>query len=264
MRSVITVAFLCSALPVSAQFTTKLQPQTVREFEAYAHKVEQQLDMHWRGQQTFIAVDANPSERDDALKGDLLVHPGTPDNPVAISNGLIHDWVGTVFIPNTSLSKVLTVLQDFDHHSEIYPSVIRSRLIRRDDDVLTGYWRLERKQGPLTVVLDVEEQVQYHEIAPSKWIGRAYANNISEVENPGKPNEKKLPPDDGSGFLWRLYGYWSLEATKGGVLAECRTLSLSRSIPAAVAWAIKPFVNTLPRESLTMTLQATRSAASMK
>ena len=264
MRWVLAVAFLCSGLPVSAQFTTKLQPQTAQEFEAYARKVEQQLELHWHGQQTFIAVDANPSERENVLKGDLLVRPGTPDNPVSVSNGLVHDWVGTVFIPNTTLSKVLDVLQDFNHHSEIYPSVIRSRLIRRDGDVLAGYWRLERKQGPLTVVLDVEEQVRYQEIGPGKWIGTAYAKDISEVENPGKPKEKKLPPDDGSGFLWRLYGYWSLEATNGGVLAECRTLSLSRNIPGAVAWAIKPFVNTLPRESLTMTLQATRSAASMK
>jgi hypothetical protein len=244
-----------------AQFTTKLQPQTIQEFEAYAHKVEQQLELRWQGREPFTTVDANPSEHEKVLGGDLFVRPGTPDNPVSISNGLIHDWVGTVFIPNATVSKVLRILQDFDRHSQMYPNVIRSRLIRRDGNDLAGYWRLQRKQGPLTVVLDVEEQAQYREVGPGKWIGRAYAKHISEIENAGKPNEKKLPPDEGSGFLWRLYGYWSLEATNGGVLAECRTLSLSRNIPAAVAWAIKPFVNSLPRDSLMTTLQATRAAS---
>jgi hypothetical protein len=258
------VAFLSSAAPIFAQFTTQLQPRTIQEFDAYAHKVEQQIELHWRGQRPFIGVDADPSERERLLKGDLLVRPGTPDNPVSISNGLVHDWVGTVFIPNTTLSKVLNVLEDFDHHSNMYPGVIRSRLIRRDGDTLTGYWRLQRKQGVLTVVLDVKQQVRYEEIGPGKWIGKAYARDISEIENAGKPNEKRFSPDDGEGFLWRLYAYWSLEATNGGVLGECRTLSLSRSVPAAVAFAVKPFLNSLPRESLMMTLQATRSAASTK
>ena len=55
--------------------------------------------------------------------------------------------------------------------------------------------------------------------------------------------------------------YWSLETANGGVLAECRTLSLSRDIPNAVAWIMKPFVQSLPRESLTSILQQTRIAA---
>ena len=261
MRPLLTLIFLVSAAPVLAQFTTKLEPHTIEEFNRYAQKVEQQLEPRWHGQQPFLTVDANASEREKVLRGDLFVRPGTPDNPVSISNGLIHDWVGTVFIPNASISKVLGILQDFDRHSTIYANIIRSRLIRRDGNDVTGYWRLERKQGLLKVVLDVQEEAHYEEVGPGKWICKAYANNIAEIENAGKPNEEKLPPDDGNGFLWRLYGYWSLEATHGGVLAECRTLSLSRDIPNAVAWIIKPFVQSLPRESLTSILQQTRIAA---
>src|SRR5690349_1090298 len=261
MHALVALIFLVSAAPMFGQFTTKLQPHTIEEFNRYAKKVEEQLEARWHGQRPFITVDANASEREKVLHGDVLVRPGTRDNPVSISNGLIHDWVGTVFIPNTNMSKVLSILEDYDRHSTIYASIVRSRLIRRDGNDLTGYWRLERKQGLLTVVLDVEQKSHYREVGPGKWICKAYANNISEIENAGKPNEKKLPPDDGNGFLWRLYAYWSLEATNGGVLAECRTLSLSRDIPLTVAWVIKPFVQSLPRESLTSILQQTRMAA---
>ncbi len=223
--------------------------------------MEQELSARWQGQRPFVSAEDNPADREKVLGGDLFVRPGTPDNPVAIWNGLVHDWVGTVFFPNASLQKVLGILQDFDHHSQIYPSIIQSRLIRREGNDITGYWRLERKDPLVPVVLDVEQQAHYQEVRPGKWICRAYAKNISEIENPGTAREKKFPPGEGTGFLWRLYAYWSLEATNGGVLGECRTLSLSRNIPAALAWAIKPFVQSLPRESLASTLRDTRAAA---
>ncbi len=263
MRRLLVVLLLSSVAPVYAQFAprTKLQPQTVKEFDQYAHKVEQELAERWHGKRAFLWVDDDRPERAKILAGDLLIVPGTPDNPVGISNGLIHDWVGTVFIPSTSMSKVLDILQDFNRHSRIYPNIISSRLIGRDGNDLVGYWRLERKDPVLPVVLDVEQRAHYDQMGPGKWTCKAYAKNISEVENPGTVREKNLPLGQGRGFLWQLYAYWSLEATDGGVIGECRTLSLSRSIPPTVAWAIKPFVQSLPRESLAGTLRYTRAAA---
>ncbi len=261
MRLLFVLVLLSSVAPAYAQFVpkTKLQPQTIEEFDRYARKVEQQLAARWHGERAFLAIDG--SERAKILAGDLVIVPGTPDNPVAISNGLIHDWVGTVFIPNISMSKVLGILQDFDGHSHIYPNIISSHLIRRNGNDLVGYWRLERKDPVLPVILDVEQQAHYDEVGPGKWICKAYAKNIVEVENSGTGREKKLPLGEGRGFLWRLYAYWTLEATNGGVIGECRTLSLSRNIPATIAWAIKPFVQSLPRESLEETLRNTRDAA---
>lgn len=255
------LAFGFMAPQLRAQFTTTLQPRTVVEFDQYAAKIEQQFSARWHGDRPFLSIDDKRSDHDQVLRGDLLIRPGTPDNPVAISNGLIHDWVGAVFIPNTSVAKVLAVLQDFDRHSKIYPEIISSHLIRREGNDLWGYWRVERKDQLVPVVLEMNDEAHYQEVAPGKWVCRAYAKDISEVENPGSSREKKWPPGQGSGFLWRLYAYWSIEASSDGVLAECRTLSLSRSIPVALAWAIKPFVQTLPRESLASTLRNTRAAA---
>jgi len=250
------------ALPCHAQWTTSLKPRTVQEFQKYAKTVEEKLQNRWQGRQPFLSIDEDESSRKQALKGELVIHPAVTDNPVSISGGLIHDWVGTVYIPNAAMEKVLGILQDFDRHSKIYPAVIGSRLIRRQSNDLEGMWRLERKDPLLPVVLDVKQQAHYKQVAPGKWICRAYADRISEVENPGSTNEKILPPDNGTGFLWRLYAYWSLETVSGGILAECRTVSLSRDIPTMVNWIIRPFVQKLPRESLASTLEDTRSAAS--
>jgi hypothetical protein len=240
---------------------TSLQPRTVEEFNAYAKRVEAELDQRWSGKHAFISADGNPSEREKLMAGDLSIRPGNPQNPISIYEGLIHDWVGAIFIPHVGIQQVLEIMQDFDRHQQIYPEVKRSKLLERNGNDFVGFWRLERKQSVVTVVLDVTQEAHWKEIAPGKWISRAYTINVSEVQHPGTPQEKILPPGQGRGYLWRLNAYWSLEATNGGVLGECRTLSLTRNIPSVLSWVIKPFLQTIPRESLAGSLGHTRDAA---
>jgi hypothetical protein len=190
------------------------------------------------------------------LNGELWVKAELQPNPRAISNGLIHDWYGAVYIRNTNLARVLAVLQDFDHHSAIYPRVIRSRLIKRSGDDVTGYWRLEQKGQMLPAVFDVTQTVHYQQIAADKWVALCHANDIQAVEN-----TKTLPPGEGIGLMWKLYSYWALQQVGDGVMAECRTVSLSRGVPSTVAWMIRPFINTIPRESMDSTLRNTRKAS---
>ena len=257
-------ALVLSVESALAQFQTTLQPATVKEFSAYAKRVEDQLLDRWQGRQPFVAIDETPVDRAKVLHGELLIRPGSTPNPVSISKGLVHDWLGDVFIPNTTVNNVLAVLQDFDRHHKIYPEVVQSRLVRRKGEDLTGYWRLRQKSPLLPVALDVVQDAHYQEIAPDKWICRAYANDISEIDNPGTTREKKLPPGQGDGLLWRLYAYWTLEATGGGVLAESRSLSLTRDIPLGLAWAIKPLIQNIPRESLESILRNTRTAVTSR
>jgi hypothetical protein len=54
--------------------------------------------------------------------------------------------------------------------------------------------------------------------------------------------------------------YWRFEEKDGGTYVECRSISLTRDIPAGLGWLIGPYVTSVPRESLTFTLATTRSA----
>jgi len=258
---VLAFASLLAVLPASAQIKVTLQPRTAEAFERYAKSVEQELAERWSGKREFLAIDESPDNLAKVMHGDVYIRPGASKTPISIQNGLIHDWAGTIFMPNTTVQKVLQVMQDFDRHSQIYPDVIQSRLISRRGNEVVGEWRLSRKSPFVTVVLNVREQEYYNQAGVGKWICRAYGKDISEVENAGTPDQKVLPPGEGMGFLWLLYGYWTLKATGGGVLVECRTLSLSRDMPSGLAWVIKPFLQTVPRDSLSATLKDTRVAA---
>ncbi len=45
--------------------------------------------------------------------GETVVSPIGSQNPKRVPSGLIHDWVGAVFIPNATLQDVLRVIRDY-------------------------------------------------------------------------------------------------------------------------------------------------------
>ncbi len=102
--------------------------------------------------------------------------------------------------------------------------------------------------------------MHYRRLDPTCCACQSYTTLIAEVENVGSQDERVSPPDTGYGFLWRLYSYWRLQERDGGVIVECRAISLTRDVPFGLGWAIEPIIQKLPKESLISTLEATREA----
>ncbi len=248
---------LALALPAGAQPTTKLKPETIAAFDRYVKLAEAEMQKQLDTAKPFLWVDGDPARRRRVREGEILVHQTQPG--VEVPSGLLHDWLGTMFVPGTSLQPLLALLQDFDRHQRIYPEVIASKLLARDGNLTRGYLRL-RKKKVLTVVLNTEHEARFFPLGDTRWYSRSYSTRIAQVNDAGGPKEHELPSGEDSGFLWRLYAYWRLEQADGGVFAECRTISLSRAIPRGLGWLIKPFIRDVPRESLVGTLEATRQA----
>ena len=89
----------------------------------------------------------------------------------------------------------------------------------------------------------------------NRWSVASRSTRIAEMDG-----DQELPPGNDHGFLWRMNAYWLIEQRPEGVYLECRTISLSRDIPLMLSLAIKPFVTTVPRESLQETMEATLRA----
>jgi hypothetical protein len=256
--SVVLAAAFCQPLP--GQMVIKLDPKTVSEFDRYAEGVESQLSERWHDKKNFLSIQDSPADLRRVLSGDLIIRELPQGQPVGVTDGLIHDWLGAVYIPNTTPERVIGILRDFDNHRNIYPEVARSRTISSSGNDVKGFWRLERK-GMVPVILEVTQDAHWQQLSPGKWICRAYARQISEVDTTLFFHGRKYPPGEGHGYMWRLYAYWSIEKSDNGVLAECRTLSLSRNIPPGLAWAVGPYVQKMPQDSLSSTLRQTRKAA---
>ena len=238
----------------------QLKPSTLAAFEAYILEAEKDMEQTLHGTAPFLWSQQQPERAQKVGQGQILAQFWSGRGPVKVPSGLIHDWVGAAFIPDSTIQAVLTVMQNYDHHKNTYkPEVIDSRLIRREGNNFQIHLRLLKKKI-ITVVLDTEHEVHYLPVDRSRWVCRSYTRQIAEVENAGTDLERILQPDTGYGFLWRLYSYWRLEQRDAGVVVECRAISLTRNVPFGLGWAIEPIIQKLPKESLIHTLEATRQA----
>lgn len=242
----------------------QLKPETLESFAAYIHQAETEMEETLTGSGPFLWSDRNPERVHKVRAGQVVAQFWSGRGPAKVPNGLIHDWIGAAFIPDSSVEDLLAVIQDYNNHKNVYkPEVIDSKLIRRRGNDFKIYLRLLKKKI-ITVVLDTDHEVHYYRVDRMRWTCRSYTTRIAEVENAGTESEQVSPPDSGYGFLWRLYSYWRFQERDGGVIAECRAISLTRDVPFGLGWAIEPIIQKLPRESLINTLEATRFALHAK
>jgi len=179
---------------------------------------------------------------------------------IASPAGIIHHWVGVVFISGAKLGDVLGMLEDYDKHSVYYgPDVERSKIESRNGDHFRVFLRF-RRHKVITVVLNTEHDIQYFRDGPERAHSRSSAVRIAEVENAGKKDEREKPPGEDGGFLWGMETWWRMEERDGGVYVQSEVVSLTRDIPVLLKWMIEPFVTSVPKETLSATLLATRKA----
>jgi hypothetical protein len=238
---------------------TDLKPRTIKAFDDYIQRLEARLDQQVKGP-GFLWIDQDPGRAERLKREQVLAESLTGKEPMKVPDGLIHDWAGAVFLPGATLDKTLALVENYDHHKDVYgPEVIGSRLVSRNGNDFKIQLRLLKKKV-ITVVLDTRYDVHYVQVDRTRWYSRSYSTQIQEVEEAGKPGERLLPPGKDHGFLWRLYSYWRFVERDGGVYMECEAVSLTRDIPTGLGWLIEPVIRQLPRESLLNTLRKTREA----
>lgn len=247
---------------------SKLRPETLSAFDRYVKLTDDRNEMELKREPAVLWVDSlSASERSEAYaalkRGEAQIRQlFALDNGKRIicPGGMIHHWVGAIFIPDAKLDQVLGVLQDYDHQSKYYsPDVETSRIEMRDGNYFRVFLRF-RRHKVITVVLDTEHDVRYFRDAPRQAHSRSSAVRIAEVENPGKSDEREKQPGADGGFLWGMETWWRMEERDSGVYVQSEVVSLTREIPVGLGWLIGPFVTSIPRETLLFTLDATRKA----
>jgi hypothetical protein len=243
------------------------RPETNAAFDRYVQLSEQRMQNAIRSG-PFLWADGLPvSQRQEVYarlkRGDVVTQKlETLDRGASmpVPGGLIHHWMGVVFIPGASLKQTLTLLQNYDEQWRIYaPRVVRSKLLQHNGDNFKVFLRLSDKKI-VTVVLDTEYDVRYFSLDKVRAYSQSYSTRVQEVENSGQLDEHDKPVGQDNGYLWRINSYWRFLERDGGVYVQLEAISLTRDIPSGLGWLIGPFVTSIPRESLTFTLDRTRES----
>jgi putative flippase GtrA len=262
------VMVLAMAASASASDEAKLQPKTLHSFSNYVAAVEARRAREIAEKRPFLEFEGK-SVADQARimamlrRGEVYVERAAPArdhsaNEIAIEEGSINHWRGTVFVPTVKLDHVLKVLQEPQSDKHKQEDVISSRVISRDGDSQKVFLRLRRTKF-VTVVYDTEYDVDYKRLAPDRAFSNSVSTKIVEIENAGTPRERALPEGDDHGYMWRLNSYWRYQQLPDGVLVEVESLTLSRDLPPIIGPLIRPIVNSTARESMTRTLASVRA-----
>jgi len=252
LRVVLAVLLLRGA---QCAFPADLKPATVAAFDRYIQQTEQRLNQR----KSFLWADESPERSRRVRGGEVVVEPTGAKPLIDITDGLIHDWTGAVFVPGVNLAATLEHVEDYDHARTRHKEVMDSHVISHHGNEFLVFMRLMKKKV-ITVVLDSEHDVHYFPIDATHCRSQSRTVKIAEVDNPGKKDEKEMTPGTGHGFLWRLDTYWRFQERDGGTWIECQAISLTRDIPTGLGWLIEPIIRSLPRESLESTLRETANA----
>jgi len=241
-----------------ASLPAELQAETTRAWETYMDLTEARIAREIDSEDGFLVRDFLPPDvaarvEETISSGGVFVQRMETRNEegreIEIPSGMVHHWYGSVFVPGATLQEVLTWEQDYARHQDYFDEVEESRLVSQEGEVFRIFLKLRRTKV-ITVHYNTDHLVVYSQHGSSRASSKSEATRVAELEDAGTAREREKPVGNDSGYLWRLNSYWRFQEVPGGVTVECESVSLSRSIPRGVAWMVRSFVESVPRESL--------------
>jgi hypothetical protein len=264
-RVVTALAF--TALWTVAARATELKSETVAAFNLYVHTTETRIARDLQDGH-FLLIDDLPAwDRHEAYaqlqQGGIYIRhfrAEEEDKPIDIPHGLIHHWLGIVFIPEVTLAQTLAELQDYADQPGKYAPIVRQAKILEHNGNEFKIYRQYYHKHLVTVVINAEFDDVYGALSASRATIRSYSTRIAEVADFNQAAEHELPVGNDHGYVWRYYNYCHIEEKDSGVYVQVESVALSRTVPAAFEWLVNPLIQSIPRDVFIDLLSQTRKA----
>jgi hypothetical protein len=233
-------------------------PAAVAAFNSYSSAVESRLAQQHTYSNTFLTPVNLEDSASRLRRGELTVEKLTPDTN--LTGALLHHWRGTAFAPGVHAADFERLMRDVNSYPQHFsPQVVQAKASAQNSDRMQTFMRVRQKHV-LTVVMDTNYDITFGQLDPQHGYSISRSTRIAEIESPGTTAERALTASQEHGFLWRLNTYWTYEERDGGLYLQIEAISLTRSIPSGLGWAIRPYIESIPRESLEFTLRSTCNA----
>jgi hypothetical protein len=263
-RSTPVFAMLFLLLAPALSKAAELKHETVEAWEVYVHAAKLRMEERASGQSPFLWVDEMRHVQ-RVRAGEVLVTPAASDNPHKVPHGLIHDWMGAVFVPNAKLDDVMRVLGDYDRYKDFYkPMVVKSGLLERTSDHEKVTLLMVKKAFSVTGAVDADNEVHLVRLDGDRVYTLSSSVRVQEIANYGQPSEHALPEGHGPGYVWRTFSVTRLAQRDDGVYVEMEMIAMSRGIPVAFRWLVTPLAEHLPQNIMQELLTDTRDAVSQE
>ncbi len=253
---------LLSALTTASRPAVAEAPTAaVAAFNSYVGAVESHLVEQHGSQRRFISSPLLDSGSEKRLReGELIIEKLSPSTGADLSGAILHDWRGTAFAPGATTADFERLMRDYNTYPQHFsPQVLQAKVLAQHGDCFHVLMRV-KQEHVIAVVMDTAYDIVYGRLDTEHGYSTSRSTQIQEIDALGAGSEHVMSPSQEHGFLWRLNTYWSYEERDGGLYMQVESVSLTRSIPNGLAWIIRPFAESVPRESLEFTLRAVCNA----
>jgi hypothetical protein len=196
------VSVLCFSLNSRA---AELTPETLKAWNEYIG-VENSKIAGRPPASPFLWIDESPERQQRVRAGEILIAPVEKNVPKSIPHGLIHHWIGAMFLPDARLEDVFSVVRDYGHYKDYYaPNVLDSQPLHECASGKRFSLVILNKALFAKTALNAEFEESYTQVSEKKWYGATSSTRVQQIDNYGEPGEHIWAPDAGSGYIWRLY-----------------------------------------------------------
>jgi hypothetical protein len=242
-------------------YAAELNQQALAAWQNYIATAKQQTQDRLAGKSPFLWVDEDPVRRQQLSSGQIVIAPLGKSNPLPVPYGLVHHWIGAVFIPGATIQDLSAVVGDYGRYSEIYrPTLIKAQLLDSSDDEQKFSILWVQRVLLVTAAFYTEWDSNYFTLNSRRGYMTFSSTRVQQIEHYGEKDERRLAPDEGSGYLWRLVSFARFEERDGGLCLELEVIGLSRDLPGSLRFLLRPVIEHVPRQALATKLDQTRQA----
>jgi hypothetical protein len=233
--------FLVCCLFFPAGLAAQLKPETAQQFDCYVQSAEARMD----ARKAFVLAETDTALNQQLVNGQKVqtVEANGP-NPHKLPGGQVYDWIGAIFIPGTTMDRLLRMLQDYDHRDQYFSETIAaSKLLCYSPPDRFQYTMRMKEPAPL----GVDSDVVWERVDAQHWRCRSVSTRVAEI---GKDH----------GYLRRLNSYWRFAEAAKGVYVEAETITLSDEFGAMTRALGSALLGINPEKSLRHSLTSMRES----
>lgn len=242
-----------------------LESETTQAWDGYIASVSAQMQSRLLPGHCFLWVDESPERLAQVRAGEIVDAPVGRHNPKRVPSGLIHDWVGAMFIPNASLSEVLATVRNYNKYKVYYqPTVVDSKTISISETEDRYSMVLMNKSFFVSTAFDADYVSAHYQVDAERLYTISRSTRIQQIDGYGTPDQHLLPEGEGAGIIWRIFGISRYCERDGGVYVELEGLVLSRDIPVLFRWFVEPIVRGVSRRTVRASLEQAAKAVELR
>src|SRR5262249_29873844 len=113
-------AIVLASWAVQIARAADLKHETLAAWNAYLKDADLHMQERAAGGRSFLWMDESPDRAARVRRGEAVVAPVVGHGTEGVPHGLVHDWIGAIFIPSATIDGLWAVVHDYDNYQHMY------------------------------------------------------------------------------------------------------------------------------------------------